>query len=200
VAQDQEQVQKTAAQLAAMDQRLRQLDQDIDALRRTVELLRAAGPGQTPVARPGAPGAPGGSAPARTGTVTPPAGGRAEAIYKEAFEHLNKRDYAKARERFEAFLKADPNSDFAEGAMYLIADTYYKQKDYENAILRYEELVARFPGGRRVPASLFYQALAFRELGAPKDARLLLERVVKSYPNSTEAKLAKAELPKLPAP
>lgn len=196
VAQDQEQIQKAGAQLAAMDQRLRQLDQDIDALRRAVEQLRAAGPGgPATAARPGT------SPATRPGATTAQASGalRAEAIYKEAFDFLNKGDYPKARERFEAFLKADPNSDFAEGAMYLIADTYYKQKDYENAILRYEELVARFPKGRRVPAALFYQAIAFRELGAPRDARVLLERVVKSYPNSTEAQLARAELPKLPA-
>lgn len=195
--QDQDQVQKVGAQLAAIDQRLRQLDQELDGLKRAVADRQAAAPPGTTVARP---------APSPTGTARPGAspGGPtgpaqpAEALYQEGFDLFKKREYAKAREKFQQFLRANPNSDFAEGAMYFVAETYFAEKDYENAILRYEELLVRYPKGRRVPAALLQQGFAFKELGAPKDARMAFQKVVETYPNSTEATLAKVELPKLP--
>jgi tol-pal system protein YbgF len=191
VRQDQEQVQKTSAAIAALDNRLRQMEQELSGLRQ-----RAAAP--QPPAQPGAT-SPQATQPRPAPTAAAaPTPQQAEAIYREGFDFMNRGEYAKARDRFQAFLKAAPSSEFAEGAMYAIAETYYREKDYENAILKYEELVARFPKGRRVPAALLYQGLAFKELGAPKDARALLEKVVQAYPNSTEATLARVELPKLP--
>jgi TolA-binding protein len=50
-----------------------------------------------------------------------------------------------------------------------------------------------------VAAALLKQGLAFKELGAPKDARVLFQKVVDGFPSSTEAQLARAELPRLPA-
>ncbi|HEY8367882.1 MAG TPA: tol-pal system protein YbgF [Thermodesulfobacteriota bacterium] len=188
LSQDQEQVQKMSAQLAAMDQRLRQLAQDLDALRRAEgERQTAARTQPSPAVQAPSP------ASARTPAAQP-----AEALYQEGFELFKKREYAKAREKFQQFLKANPNSDFAEGAMYFIAETYFAERDYENAILRYEELLVRFPKGRRVPAALLQQGFAFKELGAPKDARMAFQKILEAYPNSTEATLAKVELPKLP--
>ncbi|HEX7125510.1 MAG TPA: tol-pal system protein YbgF [Thermodesulfobacteriota bacterium] len=188
LSQDQEQVQKVSAQLAAMDQRLRQLDQELDALR------RAEGERQTTARTQPSPAVQAPSqASARAPAVQP-----AEALYQEGFELFKKREYAKAREKFQQFLKANPSSDFAEGAMYFIAETYFAERDYENAILRYEELLVRYPKGRRVPAALLQQGFAFKELGAPKDARMAFQKILDTFPNSTEATLAKVELPKLP--
>jgi tol-pal system protein YbgF len=199
VRQDQEQVQKTSSAIAALDNRLRQLEQELSGLRQRVtqaEPQRGVAP--QPPAQPGAT-SPQATQPRPAPTAAAaPTPQQAEAIYREGFDFMNRGEYARARDRFQAFLKAAPSSEFAEGAVYAIAETYYREKDYENAILKYEELVARFPKGRRVPAALLYQGLAFKELGAPKDARALLEKVVQAYPNSTEATLARVELPKLP--
>lgn len=184
LAQDIDQVQKVNAQLTALDQRVRQLDQEIEALRR-------AG-AATSQARPAPP------APAPTTRAAPSPAQPSEALYQEGFELFKKREYAKAREKFQAFLRASPGSDFAEGAMYFVAETYFAEKDYENAILRYEELLVRYPKGRRVPAALLQQGFAFKELGAPKDARMAFQKILDTFPNSTEATLAKVELPKLP--
>ncbi len=194
LSQDQEQVQKVGSQLAAMDQRLRQLDQELDMLRRAAADRQAASPAQgTQVARTPPSPTPGGARPGGSPAAQP-----AEALYQEGFELFKKREYAKAREKFQQFLKANPSSDFAEGAMYFVAETYFAERDYENAILRYEELLVRYPKGRRVPAALLQQGFAFKELGAPKDARVAFQKILDTFPNSTEATLAKVELPKLP--
>jgi tol-pal system protein YbgF len=199
VRQDQEQVQKTSSAIASLDNRLRQMEQELSGLRQRVtqaEPQRGVAP--QPPAQPGAT-APQATQPRPAPTAAAaPTPQQAEAVYREGFDFMSRGEYAKARDRFQAFLRAAPSSEFAEGAMYAIAETYYRERDYENAILKYEELVARFPKGRRVPAALLYQGLAFKELGAPKDARALLEKVVQAYPNSTEATLARVELPKLP--
>jgi tol-pal system protein YbgF len=187
---DQELLRRLASQASALDGRIKQLEQELANLRTRVS---AGAPGNPPGGNAQSQGSP----QARPPQSPPTAQQQAEAVYREGFDFMNKSEFGKARDRFQAFLKAAPNSEFAEGAMYLIAETYYREKDYENAILRYEELVARYPKGRRVPAARLYQGYAFKELGAPKDARALFERVVTEFPNSTEAQLARAEIPKL---
>ncbi len=196
--QEQDQIQKVGAQVTAMDQRLRQLDQELDTLRRAIDQRQGAAAGQGAATTARATPAPAAQPPAaRIGTTTPAQ--PAESLYQEGFDLFKKREYAKAREKFQGFLRANPSSDFAEGAMYFVAETFFAEKDYENAILRYEELLVRFPKGRRVPAALLQQGFAFRELGAPRDARIAFQKILDAFPNSTEATLAKVELPKLPA-
>ena len=67
-------------------------------------------------------------------------------------------------------------------------------KQYEQAILAYQEVIKRYPKGNKVPNAMLRQAMAFLEIKDQTSTRLLLNRVIKNYPNSNEAKIAQSTL------
>ena len=70
----------------------------------------------------------------------------------------------------------------------------YTVKQYEQAILSYQEVIKKYPKGNKVPNALLRQAMAFLEIKDKTSSRLLLKKIIKKYPRSSEAKIAKKKL------
>ena len=77
------------------------------------------------------------------------------------------------------------------------AEDFYEKKDYQNAILWYQKYREKFPKGKKVPDSLFKMGESFRALNMKDDARSFYNELVQRFPNSSQAKLAKARIAKL---
>jgi tol-pal system protein YbgF len=116
--------------------------------------------------------------------------------YKLALRALNDQQYDKAIQQFRNFQRKYPNSDMADDAQYLIGESYFSQKDYNRAILEFND-VLKYRRGDKVPAALLRQAQAFLEIGDRTDARLILQKLINDYPNSEQAREAKDRLPTL---
>jgi len=113
--------------------------------------------------------------------------------YKLALRALNDQQYDKAIQQFRNFQRKYPNSDMADDAQYLIGESYFAQKDYNRAILEFND-VLKYRRGDKVPAALLRQAQAFLEIGDRTDARLILQKLINDYPNSEQAREAKDRL------
>ncbi len=113
--------------------------------------------------------------------------------YKLALRAMNDQQYDKAIQQFRNFQRKYPNSDMADDAQYLIGESYFNQKDYNRAILEFND-VLKYRRGDKVPAALLRQAQAFLEIGDRTDARLILQKLINDYPNSEQAKEAKDRL------
>ncbi len=107
---------------------------------------------------------------------------------KQAFDQG---DSDAAREKFQELIQRFPKSEHADNAQFWIGEIYYREKWYEKAILEYQKVIENYPKGNKVPASLLKQGFAFFNLGDKSNARLILEELIKKYPKSTEAKIAK---------
>ncbi len=94
-------------------------------------------------------------------------------------------------------LKLYPKSPQADNAQFWLGETYYREKWYEKAILEYQKVIEKYPKGNKVPASLLKQGLAFHSLGDKANTRLILTELIKKYPKSNEAKIAKQKLKRL---
>jgi tol-pal system protein YbgF len=116
--------------------------------------------------------------------------------YKLALQALRGQQYDKAVQQFRSFQRKYPTSAMADDAQYWIGESYFTQKDYNRAILEFND-VLRYRRGNRVPAALLRQAQAFLEIGDRTDARLILQKVVNDHPNSEQAREAKELLPTL---
>jgi TolA-binding protein len=55
-------------------------------------------------------------------------------------------------------------------------------------------VVQNYPEGNKVPNALLKQALSFLKLEDKSSSKLLLQRVIKEYPNTNAAKIARAKL------
>lgn len=120
-----------------------------------------------------------------------------EGLYQKGLDTYRAGKFAEARESFAAFLAQHPKHELAANARYWTGETYYSEKNYEQAILEFQEVIKNFPGKEKVPAAMFKQAAAFSEIGDTKSARYVLKKLVDDHPDSEEAKRAKDRLKEL---
>jgi tol-pal system protein YbgF len=128
-------------------------------------------------------------------TVVTPSGESAPELYDRALKMIREaQDFSAGRELMETFLKRYPDHDLAVNAAYWIGETYYAEKNYEQAILQFEEIIQKYGDHPKVASAMLKQALAFESSGDKATARLLLQRVVERFPLSDEAGKAKQKL------
>ena len=124
-----------------------------------------------------------------------PTGESASELYGRALNKIREnRDYASGRDLMNTFLKRYPKHDLAVNAAYWVGETYYAEKNYEKAILQFEDIIQEFDEHPKVASAMLKQALAFDASGDKATAKLLLQRVMERFPLSEEAKKAKQEL------
>ena len=114
-----------------------------------------------------------------------------EHLYQQGYEAMKAGEAAKARELFSAFLEQHPRHNLAANARYWIGETYYSEKNFELAVLEFQEAIKNFPDKDKAPAAMLKQGMAFRELGDSKSANFIMKKLVDEYPKSEEAKTAR---------
>jgi len=116
---------------------------------------------------------------------------------REAVGMVRSGDPQGAIQRLREFLRKSPRSDSADDAQFFIGEAYYSLRDFNRAILEFNEVLLRYPRGDRVPAALLRQAFAFAELGDKVDARLVLQKLVSEHPKTAEAERGRQKLAEL---
>jgi tol-pal system protein YbgF len=120
-----------------------------------------------------------------------------EEEYNIALAAFKAEKYDKARDLMETFITSHPDHDLAGNAQYWVADSYYAEKEYADAILAYEDLLQKYKGHSKIPAALLKQGLAFIERGDEKAAKGIFRELVANHPDSEQAKTAQEKLDKL---
>lgn len=113
--------------------------------------------------------------------------------YKAGLRAFQEQQYEKAIQQFRSFQRKYPNSELADDAQYWIGESYYNQKDFNRAILEFND-VLKYRKGDKVPAALLRQAQAFIEIGDKTDARLILQKLLNDHPHSEQARDARERL------
>ena len=80
----------------------------------------------------------------------------------KGYQAYKKGDTEKAREYFRAVLEKYPANEYSDNALFWIAESYYAEGKYEDAILGYEELFKNHPKSDKVPGAMLKQGLAYR--------------------------------------
>mgnify|MGYP001398951358 CR=1 FL=1 len=117
-----------------------------------------------------------------------------DSLYLKGLDSLKTGNVVAAREQFTKFLEQNPNHELAANAHYWIGETYYSEKNYEPAILSYQEVIKNFPGKEKVIAAMLKQAMAFNAIKDAKSAKFVLKKLIEGFPKSEEAKKAKIML------
>ena len=102
--------------------------------------------------------------------------------------------YEEAIAGFKNFLSKYPRSNLADNAQFWIGECYMSLGKYEQAILAYQDVMKKYSKGNKVPGSMLRQAIAFYEIKDKTSAKLLLKKLIKRYPKSKEAAIAKKKL------
>ncbi len=115
-------------------------------------------------------------------------------VYQSAYRDYQRGNYDLARQGFDDFVKANPQSDLADNAMYWIGETYFAQKKQRDAISMFDRVINEYPRSDKVPAALLKKGLAYIEMGEKAQGIVQLQYVIHEHPTSREATLARQRL------
>ena len=131
----------------------------------------------------------------------------ADVLYQEGIETLKgyrilgiipRVDYNAAIESFQAIVDNYPYSDYAEMAELKIADAYFDDERYEEALSYYRDFAELHPDHEEVAYTIFRSALCHerrvrdpnRDQTPTVDALIYLDRLLTRYPHSEYAQRA----------
>ncbi len=128
-----------------------------------------------------------------------PSGSDEVQSYRSAYAAWRSGDYASCIDQFRKFLQTHPASPYADDSAYWMADCYFKRGEYRTAILRFDDVVKRYPKGNKAADALYKQGEALRKSGPAyeKAARQAFEQVIADYPDSPRADDARSQIQQL---
>jgi tol-pal system protein YbgF len=117
-----------------------------------------------------------------------------EEMYEVAVGQVKGGNPKKGRETLSDFAAKYPGHKLIPNVLYWKGEAFYAEKDFENAILTFQDVVDRYPRGEKAPDAMYKQGLSFLSMKDKKNARILLDLVPKKYPKSKAAEMAKKKL------
>jgi tol-pal system protein YbgF len=120
-----------------------------------------------------------------------------DSLYNSGLSFYNGGQYDLAIQAFQDYLRSYGGTDRASNAQFYIADSYYIQKNYKNAIREYDKCIERYPQGNKAAAAQLKKGFALIELGEKSAGLRELRSLIEQYPNSREADLARQRIKKL---
>lgn len=118
--------------------------------------------------------------------------------YKEAYTDYLAGKIDLAEKGFKSFIDRYPKSDLTDDALFYLADCYLTKKDYAQARLHFDKVLASSAELRA--QALFKRALSLEGLKQPENQKVTLQALIKEFPTSQEAQRAKEILENFSAP
>jgi tol-pal system protein YbgF len=118
-------------------------------------------------------------------------------IYNMAYADYLKGNYPLAIDGFKIYLDNFAQSPFADNALYWIGECHFSQKEFEEAISRYNELILNYPLGDKVPAAYLHKGISLMELERNEEALSVFKLMVSKYPLEEETKIAQEKIKEL---
>jgi len=136
------------------------------------------------------------AAPPAAAPGSPPPGAAPDPaqFYDQAALDLTQGRYPLALQGFREFLRRFPTAELADNAQYGIGECFFAQSKFDSAAVEYTRVAERYPKGDRVPAALYKLGLSQENLGKTETSRKTLLDLVKRFPQSGEAQLARERL------
>jgi tol-pal system protein YbgF len=127
--------------------------------------------------------------------VTP---GNPVQLFAAAYSDYSRGNYALSFSEFQQFVDTYRSSDLADNAQYWIGEILLEKKMFQESLDAFARVVHLSPKGDKATAALYKRALVFEVMGRREDAVKQLQVLIKVYPNSYEANLAKRQLNQWP--
>ncbi len=115
-------------------------------------------------------------------------------IYDQCAQDLTQGRYALALQGFRDFVTRFPASDLSDNAQYGIGECFFAQARFDSAATEYARVEKGWPQGDKVPAAMYKLALCQDKLGHAAESKQTLEGLLKRFPLSGEAQLARERL------
>jgi TolA-binding protein len=189
VDQSSDDVRAVRENLAALSNRVANLDNKLSDISSAVRTLSQP---------PSAPPPPSSGAPPAAGAAPiPPAGTSAESLWLNAF-----RDYSSGKDElammeFNDYLKYFPTAENAASAQYYVGQLYNRAKMFDDAVQAFDAVLERYPDNPKTPDALYGKADALAHGGHRTEAAAEFKDFLTRFPTHSLARNAQAQLREL---
>jgi len=204
-------VENQEHQLGMIQQRQRNLYQDMDRRLQEVEIKGGSGSSSNNVVVPMAIQSP-------TSPVPPPSAGAAatskstvssqiaspvpgdktgKQAYSSAFKTLKQGKYKQAIAEFKAFQIAYPDSAYSANVHYWLGRAYSLSRDYKSALDEFNIVVNKYPDSNKAEDAMLGTGFTYYEMQDWASAKTALNAVISKYPGSTGARKSKERLQRI---
>jgi tol-pal system protein YbgF len=112
-------------------------------------------------------------------------------LFTSGMEALRQGSYRTARSSFDQLLTSYPNSDQASLAQLRVGDAYKSEGNTTAADSVYQLVATKYPKSPEAPTALYSRGRLLWEANKRGEARVVLNRLIRDYPNADEVDLAK---------
>jgi tol-pal system protein YbgF len=213
--------EELARRVAELEQRATRLEVELERLRRQVPV--PSEPARAPVSGAPAASAPSAAPAARSaaGESALPLGARRQGkievhdladpgepaasaavpadiqqAYDAAYALFEAGHFAESEAAFSGLLSGASTGDLADNAWFWIGESRRARGDREGALASYRKVVEDFPQGNKVPDALFEIGQCLAEGGETGQAEEVFQELVRLYPTTAAAELARKRLEK----
>ena len=110
---------------------------------------------------------------------------------------LKDKNYDKAIPAFEGFIKQYPSSSYVPNAHYWLGQLLFNKGDRTGAAAQFSTVANKFSKSPKRADALLKLGMLAQLDGKKAEAKTFYEQVIKGYPNTSPAQLAKQSLSKL---
>lgn len=128
----------------------------------------------------------------------PPAGVTAESLFQDAIRDQFDGRYDLALRKYRDYLKYFGNTELTASAQFHVGELAFHQGDLESALAALDRVIERYPKSGEAPDALYLKAKIIEELSGRSPAAEELNKLVRRYPNSDAARLARSDLNRSP--
>src|SRR5580693_9829820 len=120
-----------------------------------------------------------------------------DVLYNNAIRDYNGDKNDLATQEFSDYIKFYPNTDLAGNCYFYLGEIQFRQGNYQQAALSYDQVMQNFPSGNKTASAQLKKGFSLIELGKQDDGVTELRHVIQRYPRSNEALQARERLRKL---
>lgn len=129
-----------------------------------------------------------------TPTPAPGAPESAERLYDSALSQYQSGNLGQAVLEFTDLIARFPKHPLAENAQLWIGAAYFAQQDFRQALLELKKVIDQYPRGNKAPDALYKLGLSYRSLFETDRAREIWGQLIRDFPRSEAARLARTSL------
>ena len=118
-------------------------------------------------------------------------------VYTAAYNDYLMGNYDLAIDGFQHFLATYRDSELSDNALYYMGVASQNQRQYERAILAFDQVINLYPKADKTPIAYYKKARVLQDLQRPLEAIETLKKLLTVFPDSQEAGLAREELQEL---
>lgn len=129
-----------------------------------------------------------------TSTAAPGAPESVDRLYDSALSQYQSANLGQAVLEFTDLIARFPTHPLAENAQFWIGAAYFAQQDFRHALLEFKKVIDQYPRGNKAPDALYKIGLCYRSLFETDRAREVWGQLIRNFPRSEAARLARTSL------